>query len=412
MLNENTIRSVQENILNSREFAGSQKNKNLLLFLINSYLKNEIPKETTIALEVLERGVDFNSSDDPIVRVQMHNLRAKLDSYYNSEGINDKIRLKIPRGHYAIEFEAKGDHQESSRPKILQSKKTYASLGCIIAVLTCAILIVDLCQKNNEMQQKLDYYQIVDETTPIWNDFLQNDIQTDIVLGNHFFYNEYSEEMKKWRYVRDLRINTDEDLENLKNQFPNRQIINTNEAYFPDGSVWCIPPIIELFYSAQKSIEFRRVKDTSPQSIYNNNVIFLGSIKTLGIFDQYISGSHFRYELMPHTPFRTERTTTSANDVDTHKLIYSPPNSTEKDTIWTNYNQSTGYHRDLAIALKFPGPNDNFIFIITSFYSSGVPEVTKYLADPTNLKVLENHFKPTCDEIPQYFEILFEFRGV
>jgi len=120
----------------------------------------------------------------------------------------------------------------------------------------------------------------------------------------------------------------------------------------------------------------------------------LGSIKTLGIFDQYLSSSHFAYRFYPH------------------RIIYSFPDVSKTDTLTTTYNQSTGYHRDLALALKLPGPDNNVILVITSFFSSGAPEAAKYLSDATTLKQLEEIFIQKYNKVPKYFEILFEVRGV
>ena len=342
----------------------------------------------------------------------MHTLRKKLESYYKSDGIDDKVRLQIPKGHYAIKFTTKSDKNDTESGQHPSKRNIIYTLSIIIILTTSSALIFGLWRNNIKIKNKLKYYQLIDEENPIWKDFLQSDLQTSVVLGNHFFYTEYSENLKKWRYMRDLTVNTSEDLELYKKQYPNKQINETNEAYFPDSSVWGIPPILKLFYSVPKPIKFRRVKDITPQSIYNNNVIFLGSIKTLGIFDQYISGSHFIYELIPHRPFRTTNPHAEGSTIEMHKLIYTPADGSAKDTLTTSYNQSTGFHRDLALALKLPGPNNNTILIITSFYSSGIPEVAKYLTNPSTLKQLEEKFIQTNNEIPQYFEILFEIRGV
>ena len=155
MLNKNTIKSVQDKILNSREFSGSQKNKKLLLFLIQSYLKNEIPKETTIALEVLERSKNFNSTDDPIVRVQMHTLRKKLESYYKSDGIDDKVRLQIPKGHYAIKFTTKSDKNDTESGQHPSKRNIIYTLSIIIILTTSSALIFGLWRNNIKIKKQI-----------------------------------------------------------------------------------------------------------------------------------------------------------------------------------------------------------------------------------------------------------------
>ena len=50
--------------------------------------------------------------------------------------------------------------------------------------------------------------------------------------------------------------------------------------------------------------------------------------------------------------------------------------------------------------------------LITSFFSSGAPEVAKYLANPVMLSQLQHQFIQQDNKVPPYFEILFEVRGV
>ncbi len=408
MLNEKIVKCIQDKIANSSEFANSQINKNLLLFLIECYLRNETPKEATIAIKIFKRNDDFNPTEDTIVRVYMHNLRNKLDAYYSAEGKNDKYKLQIPKGHYAVKFIPSGKKRiEKSIPF-----RTTRNIICLFIVLLLIISLVYLWNQNREMQSDLNSLQVIDRNNAIWKDYLTSDLQNLIVIGNHLFFSEFDTDLDRWQYIRDLQINTHEELEQYKKRFPNKKIDETNEAYFPDGCVWSIPPILKIFNSIPRSIVLRRVKDITPQAVYDNNVIFLGSIKTLGIFERYVSGSHFQYKLIPHRLFRLSDSPADINKVDTHKIIYNPEDGSPIDTLTTSYNQSTGYHRDLALALKFPGPQNNSIFIITSFYSSGVPEVTKFLTNPETLKLLEAKFAEKYHKVPPYFEILFEVRGV
>ena len=82
------------------------------------------------------------------------------------------------------------------------------------------------------------------------------------------------------------------------------------------------------------------------------------------------------------------------------------------DTLKSYQDNSSGSHIDYAIAFKFPGPNNNVIIIISSFLSSGVPEITKYLTNPSTLNQLEKIFIKKYNRIPQYFGIIAEVKGI
>ncbi|MGH9642495.1 MAG: hypothetical protein ACRD3Q_08710 [Terriglobales bacterium] len=64
-------------------------------------------KEYQIATEVYGRHADFDPQSDSTIRVQAGRLRLKLAEYYATEGANDLVVVKIPKGSYHLVFEAK-----------------------------------------------------------------------------------------------------------------------------------------------------------------------------------------------------------------------------------------------------------------------------------------------------------------
>jgi len=103
-------------VLHSRTLSGSGASRQILKFIAEKSLAgvpDEI-KEYTIATQALGRPEDFDPRADNIVRVQVRQLRKKLEEYYRIEGINDPLRISIPLGHYQAEFHAVRD--ESGGP--------------------------------------------------------------------------------------------------------------------------------------------------------------------------------------------------------------------------------------------------------------------------------------------------------
>lgn len=94
-------------IVQSNTFRNATTLQSLLQFLIDKTISGsaESLKEYTIGVEALGRKSDFDPKVDPIVRVQSHRLRVKLKEYYESEGSNDPILIRFPKGHYVPTFE-------------------------------------------------------------------------------------------------------------------------------------------------------------------------------------------------------------------------------------------------------------------------------------------------------------------
>jgi len=52
--------------------------------------------EYLIGVEVYGRGSGFNAQEDPIVRVQAHEIRRSLKQYYEEDGKDSLIRINLP----------------------------------------------------------------------------------------------------------------------------------------------------------------------------------------------------------------------------------------------------------------------------------------------------------------------------
>ena len=52
----------------------------------------------TLGIDVFDRDVDFDPQVDPIVRIEAGRLRRALERYYLTEGKNDPIVIRIPKG--------------------------------------------------------------------------------------------------------------------------------------------------------------------------------------------------------------------------------------------------------------------------------------------------------------------------
>ena len=94
-------------------------------------------------------------------------------------------------------------------------------------------------------------------------------------------FNIYDEKHDRTWGIRDPYINSDEDLEQFKIKYPDPSIQISPEPYFPYHSIWSLPPILSLLFSANQKPILRQSSDITPQFLNEYNIIFVGSIKTL-----------------------------------------------------------------------------------------------------------------------------------
>lgn len=93
-----------EKILASSLFTNTRRLKSLLRYLVLRALERTSGSlnEYRIALEAFDRSESFDPSTDPIVRVEMGRLRARLKRYYDEYAVVDGITFEIPRGTYDL----------------------------------------------------------------------------------------------------------------------------------------------------------------------------------------------------------------------------------------------------------------------------------------------------------------------
>ncbi len=96
------------NITASPGFRSGRQLSALLEYLVDAELSGdgERVKGYAIGVNALGRDPSFDPSTDAIVRVQVGRLRSALDYYYATTGVNNPIRIDIPKGANRVTFAA------------------------------------------------------------------------------------------------------------------------------------------------------------------------------------------------------------------------------------------------------------------------------------------------------------------
>jgi len=374
-----------EKILDSSEFRNSASYKKLLIYLYEAAEQDKHLSENIIAFDVFGRDSHFNPSEDTIVRVYIHELRRKLNIFYKTEGRKEKIRLEIPKGCYDLTF------TEANSLNITTGKKFV--LQILVSLLVISIMFnIFLAFKKNQIRKS---YQLIPRNDPIWSDYINDEKPVLIVLGNLFFFREYSPELGRYRNVRDLDINSREQLDLEYSQkfkdYPDN-IQDIEYSYLVEFGAWGLMDLLPVFYSYHKDVELRLSTEIMPRDLCDYNIIYIGYFRALGILNTYFENSSLE--------IKQER-----------KIILK---SEDSDSIFTF--SSSGLpreeHTDLAIAVKFPGPNDNVIFLLAGFTLTGTMQIIENLTFPSNLMKFENLFIDKYYRVPQFFECVYHVHGL
>jgi hypothetical protein len=75
--------------------------------------------EQRIGRQIFKRPSDYNPGEDNIVRSYARLLRKRLDAYFESEGLDEPMRITIPRGGYVPSFHNSPETSQQSAPQSL-----------------------------------------------------------------------------------------------------------------------------------------------------------------------------------------------------------------------------------------------------------------------------------------------------
>ncbi|MCC6589086.1 MAG: hypothetical protein IT168_20480 [Bryobacterales bacterium] len=225
-------------ILASREFAHAHMLKGILWFLVERAIDPEAaaPKEYEIAVEAMGRPSSFDPRSDPIVRVSLASIRARLVSYFALEGRNEPVRLTIPKGQYAVVFER------------------------------------DL-SSNTPGDAEL----VLQPVQRFWQSPASEAGGTVIVYTEPLFFRDDA-----GHYVRDWHTNDIEGENHLREWLPTGALaeLHASYHYLSAGEVNCMLSLSRMFQELNVPVETRNSRRSSLKELRHYNLILLGSPRT------------------------------------------------------------------------------------------------------------------------------------
>src|SRR5580698_4710928 len=95
-----------ERIVNSKHFRNSKRYPSFLRFVVEQTLagKTDVLKERTLGVDVFARQSNYDTNEDPIVRVTAGEIRKRIAQYYQEPGHEEEPRIDLPLGSYVPHF--------------------------------------------------------------------------------------------------------------------------------------------------------------------------------------------------------------------------------------------------------------------------------------------------------------------
>jgi hypothetical protein len=427
-------RQTLEQILTSRHFVHAPMKRKFLRLVCEFYISGRASElnEYLIGREVFERDDSYNPAADPIVRVGAHDVRKKLELYYETEGSHDEIRLDIPIGSYEPVFvrrsiqtaEVKsltsaeplaGDPPASTRT----SKSSWLLVSAVIGVSLVALVLMWL--SNHSLQRQVDQANLLKDISAygtVWEPFLKAGDQTLLVISNppvYRFSNSIDPEILMKQSVGLTDEQKTELAYALKDKFLMKQsrelrLILSPDNYTGMGEAIGLYRITDLFRSTGKDTLVKQSRTATPEDLKNHNLILLGSVWSnewsgkLPLEEDFIYTSNATIENRrplagEETAYKPEYNSRTGELVVDFALVTVKPNISFEDTVMVlagvhsegteaaaEFVTSKNYLNDLNQRLRIAGGDGGAVKYYQALLRVGVEN-----SIPTTISVVALH---------------------
>jgi hypothetical protein len=391
-------------VLESKHFARAPKKTRFLEFVSEqAFLGNgDNLNEYLIGVEVYGRGSGFNAQEDPIVRVQAHEIRRSLKQYYEEDGKDSLIRINLPAGHYVPIFDRNAAEEtteaELSAGQAPQGSRFWTRLHIALTLAlaaTCLLLVFFLVARGRPNRQPAQpVMTLPDGLEWFWSPFLPPANGPVIVIPNH--------PLLRAAHDGDSPQTLAGGHEIPKSSLPEfRDTIHFRELkrflFVPSltdftsvGETLGVVRLCKMFYRAGQNCNVQQSRLVNFEEIKGENAILLGGSQAWsGRVFLNVEGFHLQSGVI-----------FNRNPQPGEKPVYRP----EFDSVT---NQLT---RDYALVLMLPNEKkENRVLLIYGIYTQGSQAAIEYLTNPEQMRELHKALiglAPDHKTIPPYFQAL------
>ena len=371
---------------------GRSKNYSALLeYLVQCSLSGKSPKEIELAVDVFNRADNFDVSADSSVRVYIHQLRKKLDVYYQSNEQDTGFRIVIPKGQYTILAQQRASTSQLSRGEHRSNLRINSGLLLAAVVLFAVNLLYMVITDRGST---IEISQATSEH-PVWNSILQDDQPILIVMGDYYIFGELNANGNVARMVREFNVNSSSDLEEM--QFTDfdraENYLDLDLSYMPEGSAFALARIVPILQEGGKTVNITMMSDLTTADIRKNHIVYIGYISGLEkLTNMTFSGSGLSLG----------RSYDELFNVQTQVYYTSDAGLPEEGRPFKDYGMFS----------TFPVSTDTQVVLISGMRDAGLMHTAQALSDPEALNDLVVALDNDTDEAVASFEVLFEVLGI
>ena len=290
---------VAQRVAASAGFQRSARLRELLLYICDRAIQNrpEELREQSIGRAVFGRKADYNPAEDNIVRVEMRQLRKRLEEYFLSEGKDEPYLILIPKGAYLPVLEPREPVLNEAIPRIVSAQvsrriwRFWTTVAVIVGLIaTCIWLGID----NRRMRDHLAGAAKLDRA-PLWPLLFNDGQQTLIICADSTLV--VAQTMLRRSITLEEYLSHDYTTK-LAGPDAAKSVLRSlpNWLFTDMTDVRLVQRLFRLNADHWDKVSIRSAKNTQIQDFKQGNSILLGSIRSNPWNSLFEPAMKFRFE--------------------------------------------------------------------------------------------------------------------
>ena len=395
---------VVQRIVASAGFQRSPRLRELLLYACERAIQNrpEELREQLIGRGVFGRKADYNPAEDNIVRVEMRQLRKRLEEFFATEGKDEPYVVLIPKGAYLPVFESRVPKPvafPSLEPVSIPRRgwRLWAAGSVIVAL---AGVCGWLGNENRTMQRRLAANATANiERAGLWPLLFNNGQETSIICADSSLVVAQallhrSVTLKEYlAHDYTVKLSNSDGAKSVLRSLPNWLFTDITD-------VRLVQRLFRLNADHWDKVSIRSARITQLQDFKQGNSVLLGSIRSNpwgGLFDP---GMNFRFEY----------------DEQAHAAyIRNQQPGTGEQAVYRAARPGESGDSYSVIALVPNLRKTGYVLMIAGTTSEGTESAGEFIMNPATSSAFINRLKSRNKGRIPYFETLLKsgtFAGV
>ena len=363
----------------------------LLSYLADATEEGRVLKEVDLATDVLGRA-DVDSVSGSTARVYVHNLRQKLEAYYQANDDNAGPMLVIPKGKYQLVLE---ERAATPADNFRQRLRAYAPamVAVLLLVAVLGFLVGRWLAPAPPAIRDSAAANAAFVAAPTWSAILDDNVPVTIVVGDYFVFLEAENGQPGNRLIREFSINSADDFRRWQENHPDNggDYLDINLTYLPTGTAAALNEVLSVLRPTQRTITVVPQSQFGAEQLRETHVIYIGYLSGMGHLGQF--------------PFLASRLKIGENY---DELIDTESGAHYESSAGSVTDADVSY-QDFGYVSTFPGPAGNQFLYITGMRDEGLMQMASILGKPDSVAALGSGL--VSAGAPS-FEALFQVSGI